>query len=121
MPTPAKKVPVRMCTGCREHKPKKELIRVVRSPEGEISIDFTGKNPDGALICAQTNSALQKRVKQNSWNGHWKPQSLTRFMKSWNTSLRREASLYRENQRKGDSLCRSRNFPLCHWRSEQAN
>lgn len=43
MPTPAKKVPVRMCTGCREHKPKKELIRVVRSPEGEISIDFTGK------------------------------------------------------------------------------
>lgn len=40
---PAKKMPVRMCVGCREHKPKKELIRVVRSPEGEISLDFTGK------------------------------------------------------------------------------
>ena len=36
---PAKKMPVRMCVGCREHKPKKELIRVVRSPEGEISLD----------------------------------------------------------------------------------
>ena len=53
MPTPAKKVPVRMCTGCREHKPKKELIRVVRSPEGEISIDFTGKKSGrGAYLCA---------------------------------------------------------------------
>ena len=52
MPTPAKKVPVRMCTGCREHKPKKELIRVVRSPEGEISIDFTGKKSGrGAYLC----------------------------------------------------------------------
>ena len=37
---PAKKMPVRMCVGCREHKPKKELIRVVRSPEGEISLPF---------------------------------------------------------------------------------
>ena len=39
----AKKVPIRMCTGCAEQKPKKELVRVVRSPEGEISLDLTGK------------------------------------------------------------------------------
>ena len=47
-----KKIPMRQCTGCREMKPKKELIRVVRSPEGEISIDFKGKKPGrGAYIC----------------------------------------------------------------------
>ena len=47
-----KKVPMRMCVGCREMKPKKELIRVVRSPEGEISLDFRGKAPGrGAYLC----------------------------------------------------------------------
>ena len=47
-----KKVPMRMCVGCREMKPKKELIRVVKSPEGEISLDFTGKKSGrGAYIC----------------------------------------------------------------------
>ncbi|MCH5192456.1 MAG: YlxR family protein [Oscillospiraceae bacterium] len=48
----AKKIPMRMCLGCGEMKPKKELIRAVRSPEGEISIDLTGKkNGRGAYIC----------------------------------------------------------------------
>ena len=47
-----KKIPLRQCLGCREMKPKKELIRVVRSPEGEISLDFKGKKPGrGAYIC----------------------------------------------------------------------
>lgn len=47
-----KKIPMRQCLGCREMKPKKELIRVVRSPEGEISLDFKGKaNGRGAYIC----------------------------------------------------------------------
>ena len=47
-----RKIPQRQCSGCGESKPKKELIRVVRSPEGEISIDFTGKKPGrGAYIC----------------------------------------------------------------------
>jgi predicted RNA-binding protein YlxR (DUF448 family) len=47
-----KKVPMRMCLGCGELKPKKELIRVVRNREGEISIDFTGKKQGrGAYIC----------------------------------------------------------------------
>lgn len=47
-----KKVPMRQCLGCREMKPKRELIRVVRSPEGEISLDFKGKAPGrGAYIC----------------------------------------------------------------------
>lgn len=43
---------MRQCRGCNEHKPKAELIRVVRSPEGEISLDFTGKkNGRGAYLC----------------------------------------------------------------------
>lgn len=47
-----KKIPLRKCSGCGEMKPKKELIRVVRSPEGEISLDLTGrKNGRGAYVC----------------------------------------------------------------------
>ena len=47
-----KKIPMRQCVGCREMKPKKELIRVVRSPEGQVSLDFRGKLPGrGAYVC----------------------------------------------------------------------
>lgn len=47
-----KKVPMRMCTGCGEMKPKKELVRIVRNSSGEISLDVTGKKPGrGAYIC----------------------------------------------------------------------
>lgn len=46
------KIPMRMCLGCSEMKPKKELMRVVKSPDGEISLDFTGKkNGRGAYVC----------------------------------------------------------------------
>lgn len=48
----AKKIPLRQCLGCREMKPKKELVRVVRSKEGEVSIDLKGKAPGrGAYVC----------------------------------------------------------------------
>ena len=47
-----KKIPLRQCVGCREMKPKRELIRVVKSPEGEVSLDFKGKKPGrGAYLC----------------------------------------------------------------------
>ena len=46
-----KKIPLRMCTGCSEMKPKKELIRVVRSKEGEVSVDLTGKKNRKRSIC----------------------------------------------------------------------
>lgn len=50
-----KKIPMRMCLGCNEMKPKKEMIRVVKSAEGEISLDFTGKKSGrGAYICKNT-------------------------------------------------------------------
>lgn len=60
---PQKKIPMRRCLGCMESKPKKELIRVVRSSEGELSIDFTGKkNGRGAYIC-KSRECFQKAVK----------------------------------------------------------
>ena len=47
-----RKIPLRCCTGCNEMKPKRELVRVVRSPEGEIALDLTGKMPGrGAYVC----------------------------------------------------------------------
>ena len=58
-----KKIPMRQCLGCREMKPKKELIRVVRSPEGDISLDFKGKaNGRGAYLCPDP-LCLKKAVK----------------------------------------------------------
>jgi hypothetical protein len=47
-----RKIPLRMCAGCGEMKPKKEMVRVVRSPQGEILLDLTGKKPGrGAYVC----------------------------------------------------------------------
>ena len=61
----ARMIPMRHCRGCREHFPKSELISVLRSPEGEISLDFTGrKNGRGAYICRKL-SCLRKAQKAN--------------------------------------------------------
>ena len=58
-----KKISMRQCLGCREMKPKRELIRVVRSSEGEISLDFRGKAPGrGAYVCPNS-ACLKKAVK----------------------------------------------------------
>ena len=47
-----KKIPQRQCVGCREMKDKRALIRAVKSPQGEVSLDFTGKKPGrGAYVC----------------------------------------------------------------------
>lgn len=62
-----KKIPARMCTGCGEMKPKSELLRVVRSPEGEISLDLTGrKNGRGSYICRNTE-CFDKAVKKKAF------------------------------------------------------
>ena len=59
-----KKIPMRQCVGCRELKPKKELIRVVRSPEGAVSLDFKGKLPGrGAYVCP--DAECLKRAKRS--------------------------------------------------------
>ena len=68
-----KKIPMRQCVGCREMKEKRQLIRVVRSPEGEVSLDFKGKKPGrGAYLCpdpaclakAQKKKALERSFEQ---------------------------------------------------------
>jgi len=66
-----KKVPMRMCVGCREMKPKKELLRVVKPQEGDARIDFTGKAAGrGVYVCrspeclkrAQKTKALERAL-----------------------------------------------------------
>ena len=54
---------MRQCVGCREHRPNRELVRVVRSPEGVVSLDFSGKaNGRGAYLCRKAE-CLRKAVK----------------------------------------------------------
>ena len=61
-----KKIPQRQCMGCRERKAKRELIRVVRSPEGEVSLDFGGKkNGRGAYICPNLE-CLKKAIRSKA-------------------------------------------------------
>ena len=63
-PPKQKKIPVRQCLGCNQHMPKQQLLRVVRSPEGDVSLDFTGKKSGrGAYICK--NLACLKKVRKN--------------------------------------------------------
>lgn len=58
-----RKVPMRMCLGCQQMKPKKELLRLVRTPEGQVEIDPTGKrNGRGAYLCPQAD-CLQQAAK----------------------------------------------------------
>jgi predicted RNA-binding protein YlxR (DUF448 family) len=58
-----RKIPLRTCSGCGAQKIKKELIRVVRSPEGEVSLDSTGRKPGrGAYICP--DSACLKKARK---------------------------------------------------------
>ena len=57
-----KKIPLRKCTGCGEMKPKKELVRVVKTPEDEILMDLTGrKNGRGAYICRNAECLKKAR------------------------------------------------------------
>ena len=61
-----KKIPQRQCVGCRTMKPKRELVRVVRSPEGEVSIDARGKKPGrGAYVCPSAE-CLKKAVRSRA-------------------------------------------------------
>jgi predicted RNA-binding protein YlxR (DUF448 family) len=57
-----KKIPARMCVGCQEMKPKKELIRLVRTPEDVIAVDPTGKRSGrGAYICPDPECLMKAR------------------------------------------------------------
>ena len=61
-----KKIPMRQCLGCREMKPKRELVRVVRSPEGTVSLDPKGKaNGRGAYLCPNMD-CLKKAIRSKA-------------------------------------------------------
>ncbi len=81
-----KKIPMRQCLGCGEPKEKRDLIRVVRSPEGELSIDLTGKKSGrGAYICR--NVECFKKAKK-----------ARRFEKSFQMAIPEEIYLKLENE-----------------------
>lgn len=61
---PQRKIPMRQCLGCNEHKPKALLVRILRTPEGEITLDFTGKKSGrGAYLCK--NPACLRKLRKN--------------------------------------------------------
>ena len=61
-----KKIPQRQCMGCRERKEKRAMIRVVRTPEGEVTLDFSGKkNGRGAYLCPNPD-CLKKAIRSKS-------------------------------------------------------
>ena len=64
MPLKPRKIPMRMCVGCHEMKPKRELLRVVRSPEGVVSLDCTGKKPGRGAYCCYQADCLKRALKQ---------------------------------------------------------
>ena len=67
MNTKVKKIPLRKCTGCGQSFPKRDLIRVVRSPEGDVSLDFTGKKSGrGAYVCKNAQCFKKARKATDS-------------------------------------------------------
>lgn len=79
-----KKIPMRQCTGCGERKPKGELIRVVRTPESNIVLDFVGKrNGRGAYICKNGDclSLAQKKKRLENAFGVEIPEEIYQKLK----------------------------------------
>lgn len=72
MPPKPRKIPMRMCVGCREMKPKKELLRVVRSPEGLVSLTPQAKSPAVAHIVVITRNACAGPSGRVSWTASWR-------------------------------------------------
>lgn len=76
-----KKQPQRMCVGCRQMKEKSQLIRVVRSPEGEVSLDDKGKKPGrGAYLCpdpACFKRAVKSKALERTFSASIPPEVLT--------------------------------------------
>lgn len=73
-----KKIPSRLCLGCRESRPKRELLRIVRSPGGEYAVDPTGKKPGrGAYICPKQScleAARKNHGLERSFRGQIAPE-----------------------------------------------
>lgn len=61
-----KKTPMRMCAGCREMKPKQELIRVIRTPEGTVRVDTTGKASGRGVYVCKNEECLKKSIRSKA-------------------------------------------------------
>jgi predicted RNA-binding protein YlxR (DUF448 family) len=75
-----RKIPMRMCLGCQEMRPKKELLRIVKTPEGVVEIDLTGKkNGRGAYLCMRRDclqNALKRHQLQKTFGSDIQPDLL---------------------------------------------
>ena len=60
-----KKIPLRVCAGCQEQKSKKEMIRIVRTPEGNVEIDKTGKKSGRGVYICQNPDCLEKAYQEH--------------------------------------------------------
>ncbi|HJV32061.1 MAG TPA: YlxR family protein [Bacillales bacterium] len=65
-----KKIPMRKCVATGEMKPKKELVRIVRSKEGEVSIDLTGKKSGRGAYVSKDKEAIELAKKKNTLSNH---------------------------------------------------
>ena len=69
-----RKIPVRRCVGCNAQKPKRELVRVVRSPDGDVSVDLTGKKAGrGAYLCPSAAGLAKARKAKRLQNAFGVP------------------------------------------------
>lgn len=92
-------MPVRRCVGCGEGKPKKELVRVVKNSDGEISLDLTGRKPGrGAYICKKS-ACFEKAQKRKSLNRAFECSIPDEVMES----LAREVAAEEEDEANGGS------------------
>lgn len=96
-----KKIPSRQCIGCMTSRPKKELVRVVRAPSGEISIDLVGKKPGrGAYLCPNPD-CLTKAKKKRRWSAalssRFPPKFTRLWPHSWPKPQRRQQQMAKKN------------------------
>ena len=97
-----KKIPMRMCVGCRESKPKRELIRVVRAPDGTVSMDPGGKKPGrGAYVCRQ-ESCLMRAIRQKQLERQLEVQLTDDVAEA----LRQELAQLSQSQTEAEENCR---------------
>ncbi|MBR2906893.1 MAG: YlxR family protein [Clostridia bacterium] len=88
-----RKIPERQCLGCNKHAPKSELLRVVRDPDGNVSLDFKGRKPGrGAYICKSVECL--RKVRKNRRISHSLACEIPDGV--WD-EMERELSCYEEN------------------------
>lgn len=86
-----KKIPMRQCLGCREMRPKRELIRVVKNSEGVVSLDFSGKAPGrGAYICKSSEClkiAIKSKAIERAFSAPLPPEVSEKLREEMETSV----------------------------------